>query len=272
MFAKYMSWSPQKRNKNNMMTSSKEIFFVLLALCEGNPLATGGFPSKSTVTRGIDALFDVPLNNFLNKQWSCWWLENKIFENTTRTRYISIFPKIANKLFEALGKTSETAISPWPREKFKSSGRIRWSNMLNDHLWEYMSVRLWKAKPLYTVYFLFYFIGIGPSTALCHIQIYRQTYYISRILVGDKIVDHPLGATYIRALMVPTSTTNSWLLAPLTRRILSGSRNILHVFDGFLARFSLQWVSRISFLIKSLPSLQAITVKLFSWIEAAYVL
>ena len=39
-----------------------ETFSALLALCEGNPPVTGGFPSQRPVTRGIDVSFDLRSN------------------------------------------------------------------------------------------------------------------------------------------------------------------------------------------------------------------
>ena len=38
----------------------KELFSVLLALCEGNPPVTSGFPSKRPVTRSFDVFLCVP--------------------------------------------------------------------------------------------------------------------------------------------------------------------------------------------------------------------
>ena len=35
---------------------------VLLALCEGNPAVTGGFPSQKPVTQSFDIFFVVRLN------------------------------------------------------------------------------------------------------------------------------------------------------------------------------------------------------------------
>ena len=43
-----------------------ETFYLLLALCEGNPPLTSGFPSQRPVTRRSDVFFDL----CLNKQWS----------------------------------------------------------------------------------------------------------------------------------------------------------------------------------------------------------
>ena len=47
-----------------------ETFSALLALCEGNPPVTGGFPSNRPVTWNL-SFFDVLLNKRLNNQWSC---------------------------------------------------------------------------------------------------------------------------------------------------------------------------------------------------------
>ena len=53
----------------------REIFSVLLALCEGNPSVTVGFPSQRPVTRSFDVFFDLPLNKQFNKQLRRWWFE-----------------------------------------------------------------------------------------------------------------------------------------------------------------------------------------------------
>ena len=44
-----------------------ETFSALLALCEGNPSVTGGFPSQKPVTRNFGVLFDLRLNKRLSK-------------------------------------------------------------------------------------------------------------------------------------------------------------------------------------------------------------
>ena len=44
------------------MTSWNGKFSVLLALCEGNPPVTGGFPSQSPVTRNVDVFCDLRRN------------------------------------------------------------------------------------------------------------------------------------------------------------------------------------------------------------------
>ena len=52
-----------------------ETFCSLLALCEGNPLVTGGFPSHKPVTHSFDVFFDLRLNKRLSKQWRRLWFE-----------------------------------------------------------------------------------------------------------------------------------------------------------------------------------------------------
>ena len=43
-------------------------FSALLALCEGNPLVTVGFPSRRPVTLGFDVFFDLCLNSRLSNR------------------------------------------------------------------------------------------------------------------------------------------------------------------------------------------------------------
>ena len=45
-----------------------ESFSTLLALCEGNPLVTGGFPSQGPVMRSFDVFCDLCINKRLSKQ------------------------------------------------------------------------------------------------------------------------------------------------------------------------------------------------------------
>ena len=52
-----------------------ETFAALLALCEGNPPVTGGFPSQRPVTRSFDVFFNLSLNKLLNKKSRRWWFE-----------------------------------------------------------------------------------------------------------------------------------------------------------------------------------------------------
>ena len=52
-----------------------ETFSALLALCAGNSLVTGEFPSQRPVTRSIDVFFELRLNKRLSKQPWSWWFE-----------------------------------------------------------------------------------------------------------------------------------------------------------------------------------------------------
>ena len=52
-----------------------ETFSTLLALCEGNPPVSGGYPSQRPVTQSFDVFFDLRLNKQLSKQWKCQWFE-----------------------------------------------------------------------------------------------------------------------------------------------------------------------------------------------------
>ena len=56
-----------------------EIVSTLLALCEGNPPVTDGFPSQRPVTRSFDVFFDLHLNKLLSKQ-----LRRRRFEMPSR--------------------------------------------------------------------------------------------------------------------------------------------------------------------------------------------
>ena len=52
-----------------------ETFSALLALCEGNSLVTGEFPSPRTVTRSFDVFVDLRLNKRLSKPSRRRWFE-----------------------------------------------------------------------------------------------------------------------------------------------------------------------------------------------------
>ena len=53
-----------------------ESFSAPLALREGNPPVTGGFPSQRPVTRSFDLFFDLRLNKRLSKQMRRRWFES----------------------------------------------------------------------------------------------------------------------------------------------------------------------------------------------------
>ena len=52
-----------------------ETFSTLLAICAGNSLVTGDFPTQRPVTRSFDVFSDLRLNKRLSKQWWGWWFE-----------------------------------------------------------------------------------------------------------------------------------------------------------------------------------------------------
>ena len=52
-----------------------EAFSALLAICAGNSLVPGEFPTQRPVTRSFDVFFDLRLNKWLNKQGWSWWFE-----------------------------------------------------------------------------------------------------------------------------------------------------------------------------------------------------
>ena len=55
-----------------------ETFSASLALCTGNSLVTGEFPSQRPVMRNFDVFFDLRMNKWLRKQSRCWWFETPL--------------------------------------------------------------------------------------------------------------------------------------------------------------------------------------------------
>ena len=55
-----------------------ETFSALLALCVGNSLANGKFPSQRPVTPSFDVFFDLHLNKRVNKESIIWWFETPL--------------------------------------------------------------------------------------------------------------------------------------------------------------------------------------------------
>ena len=52
-----------------------ETFSALLALCAGNSLVTGKFPTQRPVARRFDVFFDLRMKTRLSKQSRGWWFE-----------------------------------------------------------------------------------------------------------------------------------------------------------------------------------------------------
>ena len=53
-------------------------FSMLLAICEGNPPVTGGFPSQRASNKSV--MFYLMLPKLLDKQSSCWWYSLQSFD------------------------------------------------------------------------------------------------------------------------------------------------------------------------------------------------
>ena len=58
-----------------IMTSSNDNISALLALCEGNPPVTGGFPSQRPVMLSFDVFFDLSWDKQLSKQSGHQWFK-----------------------------------------------------------------------------------------------------------------------------------------------------------------------------------------------------
>ena len=62
-------------NRASRWRQQMETVSALLAICEGNPPVTGGFPSQRASNTGFDDFFDVSLNKRLSKQTNRRWKE-----------------------------------------------------------------------------------------------------------------------------------------------------------------------------------------------------
>ena len=71
------SGAAHRAHATTMMTSSNENISALLALCAGNSLVTGEFPSQRLVTQSFGVFFDLRLNKRLSKQSWGWWFETR---------------------------------------------------------------------------------------------------------------------------------------------------------------------------------------------------
>ena len=69
----------QSASLSFMMTSSNGDISVLPALCAGNSLVTGEFPSQRPVTRNFDVFFDLRMKKRLSKQSRRRWFETPSF-------------------------------------------------------------------------------------------------------------------------------------------------------------------------------------------------
>ena len=63
--------------QNTLWKHQMETLSALLALCAGNSLVTGEFPSQRPVTRSFDIFLNLHLNERLSKQWWGWRFETQ---------------------------------------------------------------------------------------------------------------------------------------------------------------------------------------------------
>ena len=80
-----------------------ETFSALLALCEGNPPVTGGFPSQRPVTRSFDVLFD--LRRWFETPLRSLWRHCKVTTELSGTILMTILhvqPQSSQKVVSVL--------------------------------------------------------------------------------------------------------------------------------------------------------------------------
>ena len=95
----------------------------LLALCAGNSLVTGEFPSQRPVTQSFDVFFDLRVNKQLSKQSRCQWFETPswslwchcngwhIIIKTNQVCFVSIKCQLSNFVDQSAGCLTVCLIS-----------------------------------------------------------------------------------------------------------------------------------------------------------------
>ena len=68
-------WAGRQKRIIPWWRHQMETFSAILALCEGNPLVIGGFPSQRTATRRFDVFCGLRMNKQLSKQSRRRWFE-----------------------------------------------------------------------------------------------------------------------------------------------------------------------------------------------------
>ena len=110
-------WTPQIGEfVMSWWCSQMETFFVLLALCEGNPLVNGGFPSLRPVMWSFDVFFDLCLNKWLSKQLRWRWFETppcSLWRHSNDFYWGSL-----QNLLRALKISHGQGLSPAPPQKY----------------------------------------------------------------------------------------------------------------------------------------------------------
>ena len=76
-----------KGNLQSLEHSTDHDAIAFLALCDVNPSATDGFPHKRRVIQNFEVIFDVVLNNMLNKQSLSIWDTTTLMCDVTKMRF-----------------------------------------------------------------------------------------------------------------------------------------------------------------------------------------
>ena len=113
-------------------------FCALLALCAGNSLVTGEFPSQRPVTRSFDVFFDLRLNKRLSKQsWGCW------FETTSRSLW-----RHFNSLYHKKGTFIALRVIDLETVYRVCLYQLTHRSRIKPYLMQIMACRLFGARPL----------------------------------------------------------------------------------------------------------------------------
>ena len=125
-----------------------EMLSALLALCDGKPLVTGGFPSQRASNISFGVFFDVSLNKLLNKQLGCQLLKASwsscditviiAFQNSSWTQ-ISLYLLTyfcVTQLFWNFALSTKLTL-PCSVQNFKMFRQLRLMLWANGILWDW---------------------------------------------------------------------------------------------------------------------------------------
>ena len=134
----YIEPCPPQGQLTSWWRHQMETFSTLLALCAGNSLVTGEFPSQRPVTRSFDVFFDLCMNKRLSKHSWGWWFETLpcslwrhcnetlVFTSTTHPRWVkSCFGWVKTFGYHSricdcyLSESSQNGYSDGHHKKFK---------------------------------------------------------------------------------------------------------------------------------------------------------
>ena len=118
-------------------------FSVLLALCEGNPPVTSGFPSQRPVMQSCDVFFDLCLNKQLSKQSRCQWFDMPLrslwrhCDDMIPKAYSGLLHLLAHRPLAGVAANSksnfQTYFSNWYNEQVQLN--LTHVNATGIHLW-----------------------------------------------------------------------------------------------------------------------------------------